>query len=137
MMTTHSILIVSSQLSFTQIQSVFLFSVDFPVPLYLSEKLDVAVSVGTGVIIVQNSQLRISSGTQCASSHYINGRNPVAPFLHQMAVRIIGLNGVPSTLDSQADCADTPIFLKYGFSWPTFLLFEVVSSFALDYYESV
>jgi hypothetical protein len=74
-------------------QPVFIFSVDSPQPVFLSEQLSTAVSIGSVVIAIQNGQLKMRTGYYCGGHlQTMNGRNPLASILMNIGGSIVGFS---------------------------------------------
>jgi hypothetical protein len=65
--------------------------VDSELPLYIEHEGLVAVSMGSGVIAVQNQQRHVQSNYFCAGKGVVfNGRNPLAQILEVVATALVG-----------------------------------------------
>lgn len=111
----------------------FIFSVDFPTPLWLGEDFTTGVSIGEAVFVVQNAQTEMRTGLYCGwNPIFSNGRNPIAPLLLSIATSLTGLTD--SHTDSQLKevstaplCGQSPVFLGLGVSRPSYSMLDVVS----------
>ena len=118
--------------NFSFVQPVFVFSVDFPIPIYLGRGYDVSMNVGEAVIVIQNYQRKVSTGLFCGGNvQYMNGRNPIGPMLFNIASRILGMShshidGSYTTPTSTHYCGDSPVFLNVD-KVPVFSIVDIVS----------
>ena len=116
-----------------------MFSVDFPIPIYLGEGYDVSVSIGEAVIVIQNSQRKIPTGMYCTGKpFYMSGKNPLAPLLMSVGAGLAGLSHSHSdsryTSASSAHlCGQSPVFSGVGVVTPTFSELDLVHLLFISY----
>lgn len=115
----------------------FVFSVDFPTPVYLGEGYDNSVSIGEAVIVIQNYQKKMPTGMYCGGEpFYINGRNPLAPLLMSVGASLAGLSHSHAdsrytSVSSAHLCGQSPVFSGAGVVTPTFSELDLVFSSAM------